>query len=165
MRTTNAVIRRPWSHRSLLIMAAWMIPAALGVASFLGGERANVASARQSQKQMDFQREMSDTAHQREIKDLRAAGLNPILSGTGGRGASSPAGAQAPQKDVATPAVGSALAAQRLRADIKAINASVKQTNMQTTLTEMQREREFANILLTHEQRSESQTRQDLKPE
>lgn len=49
----------------------------------------------EAKKNRDWQEMMSNTAHQREIRDLLAAGLNPVLSAMNGNGAAVTSGATA----------------------------------------------------------------------
>lgn len=80
-------------------------------------------NAWQADLNRDFQRDMSNTAVQRQVKDMRAAGINPIMAVRYG-GASTPAGstAQATSARVAQTAIESDVA----RADIAAKMATAE---------------------------------------
>nr|UXQ88058.1 MAG: DNA pilot protein [Microvirus sp.] len=107
-----------------------MLPTGGPILSAIGGWFGNRAAKHSAKRQQDFQERMSNTSHQREVEDLKAAGLNPILSANSG--ASSPSGAQAPQQDIIGPAVGTALQAKRLRADLELIQANTENINAKT---------------------------------
>ena len=99
-----------------------------GLLGFKGQKDANVASAQQAQKQMDFQREMSNTAVQRRMKDLKRAGINPILAGS--KEASSPSGAMAPQANVMAAGVSSALQAAQIGSTLQTTAYTQNKTGM-----------------------------------
>ena len=99
---------------------AWMAAAAVIGGSLLEGK----FSRSQQERSIGFQREMAQKAHQYEVADLRKAGLNPILSGTGGGGARASGGAAAQTPGFAN----SAVAALRLKTEIDNIKANTDLT-------------------------------------
>lgn len=99
--------------------------------AILGGSVLGGAwSAWEARKNRKFQEKMSSTAHQREAADLKAAGLNPILSANRG-GASSPGGSVGQVPDLGQ-AAGSAL---RARAELGLINAQTNKADADARLT------------------------------
>lgn len=117
-------------------MLNFLIPAA---ASLLGGAMANDSRERSAWNQMEFQREMSNTSHQREVQDLIAAGLNPMLSAKLG-GASTPPGASYQAENIVAPAVASALQAKLTAAQVDKMEEETSHVKAQTQLVKEQTE-------------------------
>ena len=108
---------------------SWIGSALSAAGGFLGQRDTNAQNRQMELDQMRFQQDMSGTAHQREVKDLVAAGLNPMLSSRYG-GASTPAGASAVVGNSAAAADEAATSADNRRL----IDAQIKSAESQAAL-------------------------------
>lgn len=124
-----------------------------GGAALLGSTLTNNANSANAASNRDFQEDMSNSAHQREVADLKAAGLNPMLSLKNG-GASTPAGNVPIVEDAISKGVNSGMAARIQSAQLENINADTEGKN--ALAQKYRAEAQYAGPLLESEVRSKN---------
>lgn len=116
----------------------------------------NTFNAQEARKNREFQARMSNTAHFRQVRDLKRAGLNPILSAKYG-GATTPTGSAAtgvmPQiNDEWTPAINTGMQAYLAEANVQKTNAETENIQMTTQKVEQEISNLQVSERLTEEQ-------------
>jgi hypothetical protein len=96
-----------------------------------GQRAANAANAQLAHNQMQFQESMSRTAYQRQVADMKAAGINPMLSAKMG-GASTPSGQTAVMQNTAKAGIEGAM----MVANLKNMQATARRTNAEANVIE-----------------------------
>lgn len=106
-----------------------------GLVSAAGGVLQNLLGISSAGKQMKFQERMRNTAYQAAVKDMRLAGINPMLAYMQG-GAQSPGGAMYQPADMVGPAVSSAMQAKRLQSELALMDSDRRSRQLANLATE-----------------------------
>lgn len=125
----------------------------LGGASLLGGMLSGNSAANESRRNRAFQLWMSGHAYRQATRDMKRAGLNPMLAFSQG-GASASGGSMANvHPDVLTPAVNTALSAMRNKAEMK----NIEQNTLTGAATEVKTEMDsFASYTQAEKNKQET---------
>lgn len=121
---------------SLPLLSAGL-PLVSAFAGYKGQMKANETNELIARENRAFQERMSSTAYQRSMKDMRAAGLNPMLAYMKG-GASTPAGSTAQVKNTLENAAATAMQMTRLMAEVANIKAQTAKTRTETNILKPQ---------------------------
>lgn len=155
------------------IVTGGMSEAVFGASDNSAGQAAaNATNIAEAQKNRDFQERMSNTAYQRAMSDMGAAGLNPMLAFSQG-GASAPSGSQATVAnerpgDAAIEASKIPLQAAEKMLQFKATDSQIKKNESETSLnstmegvrqTEMEKNRASAEQYAAQTELANEQTK------
>jgi len=132
-----------------------------GLLSYMGSRQQNRENLARAREQMAFQERMSSTAYQRSMKDMKKAGLNPILAYQKG-GASTPGGAAIPAVNEIEPAVNTGLKAQMNVAQVDNVKEQNKVLKAQAAEAIARTGVHTADALIRAQQLVSESTRADI---
>lgn len=98
-------------------------PLISGGMSYLGQSSANAFNAEEAEKNRQWQEQMRATQYQTAVKDMQAAGLNPMLAYSQGGAGNLSGAVSAPAQNALGQAVSSALQARQLSGQLKQMEA------------------------------------------